>query len=251
MSLNHNQRVAQAFAARAADYERSARIQAGIASRLASLLGAGERRKILEIGCGTGLLTHHLLARYPRGDFLITDLAPEMVAQCRARYQRANGRALRFAAMNGEAPDCAARFDLIALSMTLQWFADPLRALQRLRQLLTSGGEVFYAAPGPDSFPEWRAALDARGLRHGMIEMPHLPGIVEVETRVVDYGSGIAFLNALKAIGAATPRRGYAPLPPGSLRAALRELEQAHASRVTWQIVYGRICAPPGDAICR
>ena len=155
----------------------------------------------------------------------------------------------RFATMDGEAPDCGAGFDLVALSMTLQWFADPLLGLQRLKGLLKPGGVMYFAAPGPDSFPEWRAALDACGLRHGMVEMPQLPGVVEVETREVAYASGIAFLNALKAIGAATPRHGYCPLPPGSLRAGLRELEHTHDSRVTWQIVYGRICAEADDDI--
>ena len=251
MTLNHNQRIARAFAARAQDYERYAGLQADIANRLALLLGGGECLKVLEIGCGTGFLTRHLLTRYPYGDFFITDLAPEMVAHCRARYQSANGRALRFAIMDGEAPDSAERFDLIALSMTLQWFADPLQALQRLKGLLTPGGVLFYAAPGPDSFAEWRAALDACGLRHGLVDMPQLPGVVEVETREVAYGSGIAFLNALKAIGAATPRHGYSPLPPGSLRAGLRKLEHAHDSRVTWQIIYGRICELAEDEIFR
>ncbi|GBE42651.1 MAG TPA: methyltransferase domain-containing protein [Rhizobiales bacterium] len=244
MTLSRNQQIAGAFAARARDYERNAALQADVAEKLAQHLPGSGHRKILEIGCGTGFLTRHLLARYPHGDFLLTDLAPEMVMQCRARYSLANGRAIRFAIMDGEAPDCTERFDLIALSMTLQWFADPLAGLQRLRDLLRPGGTLVFSAPGPGSFPEWRAALEACGLRRGVIEMPQLPGVVERETRKVEYGNAAAFLNALKAIGAATPRAGYDPLPPGSLRAALRKLEQDDGARVSWRIVYGVLCAP-------
>lgn len=246
MTLSRNQRVAGAFAARAQDYERSASLQAEIAEKLARLLPELERPKILEIGCGTGFLTRYLLDRYADGNFLITDLAPEMVAQCRTRIKDANERPCRFAMMDGEEPDCDAGFDLIALSMTLQWFTDPLAGLRRLKGLLKPGGHLLFATTAPDCFPEWRGALDSCGLRHGMIAMPELPGVVEQEARYVDYGSGVAFLKALRAIGATTPRSGYEPLPPGRLRAALRQLEQDHGGQVSWRIVYGRICAEDG-----
>jgi malonyl-CoA O-methyltransferase len=243
MTLSHNQIVARAFAAHVKEYERNAQLQEKIAARLGGLFPPLKQPKILEIGCGTGFLTRHLLNHYSHGDFLITDIVPEMVTECRAHYQSANGRAIRFSVMDGEAPNCDDKFDLIALSMTLQWFTDPLEGLQRLKRLLSPGGHLLFATTGPESFPEWRAALDAGGLRHGMIAMPHLPEVVEEETRVVNYGSGVDFLKALKAIGATTPRPGYEPMSPGGLRAALRCLEQNHQARVTWQIVYGLISA--------
>ena len=247
MILPRNVKVAEAFAARAQGYERNASLQAEIAENLARLLpeldDAKTLPKILEVGCGTGFLTRYLLDHYPQGDFLITDLAPEMVAQCRTRIKGANERPCRFAVMDGEVPDCDEGFDLIALSMTLQWFTNPMEGLQRLKGLLKPGGHLLFATTGPGSFPEWRGALDACGLRHGMIAMPQLPGVVEQEARDVDYGSGVAFLKALKAIGAITPRPGYEPLPPGRLRAALRRFERDHGGQVSWRIVYGRICA--------
>jgi len=243
MTSPRNAKVAKAFAARAQGYEQNASLQAEIAEKLARLLPDLERPKVLEIGCGTGFLTRHLLERYPHGDFLITDLVPEMLAVCRTRMEGADKRPCRFAMMDGEAPDCGAGFDLIALSMTLQWFANPVEGLQRLKGLLKPGGHLLFATTGPDSFPEWRGALDACGLRHGLIAMPQLPGVVEQETRIVDYGGGVAFLKALKAIGAITPRTGYEPLPPGCLRAGLRLFEQSHGGQVSWHIVYGRMSA--------
>lgn len=235
--------VAEAFSARAQDYERNACLQGKIAEKLARLLPELAHPKILEIGCGTGFLTRHLFERYPQGDFLITDLAPGMLAQCQTRMQVANERSCRFAVMDGETPDCGAGFDLIASSMTLQWFGDPVAGLQRLKGLLKPGGLLLFATTGPDSFPEWRGALDACGLRHGLIAIPQLPGVVEQETRKVNYGNGVAFLKALKAIGAEMPRIGYEPLPPGKLRPALRLFEKNHGGQVSWQIVYGRIGA--------
>lgn len=241
MPSSRNERLAARFAARAAEYDNHARMQADIAERLATHLPSLSRPRVLEIGCGTGLLSHHLLDLYPDGDFLFTDLVPEMVERCRARFGRLNGHSVRFHVMDGEAPDVEGPFDLVVLSMTLQWFADPLRGLRCLQGLLAPGGRIAYATIGADCFPEWRAALSACGLRHGTIEMPELPGVIEEDVRVVDYASGIAFLDAMRAIGASTPRPGYVPLPPGCLRRALRQFEGNGKAQATWQIVYGLI----------
>ena len=241
MALSRNRLVAARFARAASNYEHHAGLQADVAAKLAELLPALERPKVLEVGCGTGYLTRHLLERYPHGDFLITDLAPEMVERCSARHESRNGRSILFATMDGENPDCAGKFDLIALSMTVQWFEDPLRGLRGLARLLKPGGCVLYAAPGRGCLPEWRAALESHGLPHGGLEMPDLPHIVCEEDRTVDYGSGLAFLRTLKGIGATTPRPGYVPLRPGHLRAALRRLERDHGARVSWRIAYGKI----------
>jgi malonyl-CoA O-methyltransferase len=243
MTSPRNTRVAQAFAARAKYYNNSASLQVGIAEKLAQHIPQHDHPKILEVGCGTGFLTRQLMMRYPHGDFLITDIAPEMVAKCQGQTMDEERLVCRFAIMDGEAPDCGAGFDLIALSMTLQWFADPLAGLERLKALLKPGGHLLFATTGPENFPEWRAALDACGEPHGFISMPQLPGVVEQDKLIVDYGSGIGFLKALKDIGAATSRPGYDPLSPGKLRAALRRLEQDHEAQITWQIVYGLITA--------
>jgi malonyl-CoA O-methyltransferase len=241
MLSSHNERVAARFAARAAEYDIHARLQADIAERLATYLPSLARPRVLEVGCGTGLFSCHLLDRYPDGDFLFTDLVPEMIERCRARFGRLNRRSVRFRVMDGEAPDVEGPFDLVVLSMTLQWFSDPVKGLQRLQGLLAPGGRIAYATIGPDCFPEWRDALSVYGLRHGTIEMPKLPGVTHQESRLMNYSSGVAFLDAMRAIGASTPRRGYTPLPPGSLRRALRQFERNGAAQATWQILYGRI----------
>ncbi|MDA7947574.1 MAG: methyltransferase domain-containing protein [Hyphomicrobiaceae bacterium] len=241
MGLSRNHVVAARFARAAHTYERNADLQARVAERLAELLPALERPRVLEIGCGTGLMTRHLLERYQHGEFLITDLAPEMVAKCRDQFEHRNGRTVQFQTMDGEAPDCEGPFDLVVLSMTLQWFVDPCRALKNLAQLLGRGGQILYAVPGQGSLAEWRTVLESCDLPHGGIDMPDLPHIAHRENRVVSYGSGIAFLQTLKGIGATTPRPGYTPLSAGSLRIALQRFEEEHDAQATWRILYGKI----------
>lgn len=233
--------VARRFGASAGDYDAHAELQAQVAAHLASFLPICERPSVLEVGCGTGLLTAHLLKAYPEGDFLVTDLAPEMLEACKRRVGGKGG--LRFAQMDGEAPAPDESFDVIAMSMTLQWFADPIAGLERLLGLLRPGGTLVYAAPGEANFPEWRAVLAAEGLPDGTVAMPPLPGAVEERNIAVAHPDGRSFLAGMRAIGAGEPRGGYAPLPPGALRRALRRLEREHGARVTWHIVFGQLSA--------
>ncbi len=243
MGFARNAEVAAGFAARADHYDRHATLQAEIADRLAGFLPELEAPDVLEVGCGTGLLTRRLVSAYPDGRFLVTDLAAAMLAVCRKRIAPHAGQSVRFAVMDGEAPDVAGRFDLVATSMALQWLGDPLAALERLQECLKPGGHLLFATLGADGFPEWRAALAARGLPDGLVRMPRLPGVVHEERPTVAFESALAFLERLKAIGAGRPRPGYRPLPPGALRAALRRLDADHGARVTGHVAYGHLRA--------
>lgn len=231
--------VARRFGDKARQYDAHAALQARVAAHLAGMLPPHAEPGVLEVGCGTGLLTAHLLEAYPRGRFLITDLAPEMLEACERRV--AGDASVRFAQMDGEAPLGGETFDVIALSMTLQWFNDPVFGLRRLAGRLRPGGTLLYAAPGEGNFPEWRAALAAEGLPDGTVAMPQLPGVMEELDIPMSHPDSRAFLAGMRAIGAGEPRRGYAPVSGGALRRALRRLEREHGARVTWNIVFGRL----------
>ena len=68
---------------------------------------------------------------------------------------------------------------------------------------------------------------------------PSVPGLVQAAARAGTLG----FLRRMKAIGGLTPREGYAPLPAGTLRRAVRAADETHGGRITWHIVYGRLAA--------
>jgi malonyl-CoA O-methyltransferase len=243
MLSNRSAAIAQSFGARAASYDEHADLQRAVAERLARLLPPLASPRVLELGCGTGLFSRHLLARYPNGTFVFTDLAPSMVEQCRRNLAAAAGKQrICFDIMDAARPTTDGPFDLIAMSMTLHWLADPAAALTTLRQLLVPGGVLIYATIGGKSFPEWRDALDRQCLPVGLLDIPDLPGIVDEERIVADYDA-LGFLRRMKAVGGFTPREGYAPLPAGALRRAIRAADEKHGGRITWHIVYGRLAA--------
>lgn len=234
-------KVAAAFGLAAKTYEQAATAQAqaadGLTRRIAALALPSSPR-VLEIGCGTGLLTRRLLP-IVGGQWLVTDLAPEMVATARENVGNVGKDRATYRVMDGEHPDASGPFDLIVSSLAAQWFADLPAALARLSALLAPGGRLMLTTLGAGSFAEWRAIHRRLGLECGTHDYPRaadIPAHVEAENIVVEYADGRAFLTALKRIGAGTPRAGYAPLTPGSLRRVLAEL--GSPALVTYEILY-------------
>ena len=232
MSLKR--RIGGAFGAASA-YDEAAHIQRETALRLARRIAAlplPAEPRILEIGCGTGFLSHALQRHGVDGQWLLTDLAPQMVVRCRDRMGRREG--VRYLAMDGEEPPFAAgvRFDLICSSLAFQWFDDLPLAVNRLAALLAPGGHLAFATLGQGSFSEWQRVY------HG----GHAPGYPSPETLMamapaglevsVDsfklfqpFTSTLQFLHQLRAIGAHVRPDGARPLPPGAMRRAMRAFE--------------------------
>jgi malonyl-CoA O-methyltransferase len=239
--------IAASFGAHAKSYERHAGLQRAVADRLARLLPERKQPNVLELGCGTGLFSRHLLARYPEGRFVLTDAAPAMIAECRRNLAAADQSRISFEVMDAGEAGGHAELDLIVSSMTLHWLADPAASLERLRRLLAPSGVLMYATLGPDSFAEWRGALAHEGLPSGLAEIKPLPGLV-AEERLAPDADALGFLRRMEAVGGLTPREGYTPLSPGALRRAIRATDAAHGGRITWHIVYGLLNAPDASA---
>ena len=236
-------RMRARFARHAGSYERHARLQRAIAGKLADHLPVLDRPRVLEIGCGTGFLTRHLLERYPSAHTLVTDIAPEMVAVCRANFSGAANA--RFEVLDGEAPPDGARFDLIASSMVLQWFDDPAAGLERLRARLAPGGLLLYAASGPGFLAEWSGAIRELGFTLEDPRTGALPGIFSEERDAIDYGSARALLAELHGTGAARPLGPGKRLTPHRLREAMAAFDKRHRGVATWHVIYGRLGPSP------
>jgi malonyl-CoA O-methyltransferase len=245
MSLNspilsrRSAEIAARFGARASRYEAHAGLQHDVARTLASLLPDLQAPRVLELGCGTGLLSRHLVARYPDGDFVLTDVAPAMLGECR-RNLAGTSADVTYEIMDAAAAGGHDNLDLIVTSMTLHWVRDPVVTLERLRGLLAPNGVLLFATLGPESFAEWRTVLDTEGLPSGVPDLPAIPGVVEEEHLTPDKDS-LSFLRRMQAVGGLTPREGYTPLSPGALRRAIRATNLRFGGRVTWHIVYGRL----------
>jgi malonyl-CoA O-methyltransferase len=250
MSLNspilshRSAEIAASFGARAESYELHAGLQRAVADKLAGFLPDLKSPRVLELGCGTGLFSRHLLKRYPTGSFVLTDVAPAMIAECRRNLAPLSGNAhISFEVMDAGEAGGHAGLDLIVSSMTLHWLADPVASVERLRQFLAPGGLLLYATLGPESFAAWRAVLARENLPSGLADIAPLPGLIE-EERLSPDADTLSFLRRMKSVGGLTPREGYAPLSPGALRRAIRSTDETFGGPILWHIVYGALNAP-------
>ena len=246
--------VGAAFGAAASHYEASAGVQRTVAAHLATMAARERLREsahILEIGCGTGLLTGEIRARWPDATLIATDLAPEMLAVTDRR-----GAASQILAMDGEAPVFAgAWFDLILSSLAFQWFADLPAALTRLHDLLRPGASLYFATMGAESFASWRAAHIACGESAGIADYPtlaHLQAMLAAhgdafvcdEHHALPERGGAALVRHFKSLGAQVPREGYAPLGPAAMRRVIRAFDAA-GGETSYHVLYGRITHAP------
>ena len=253
-SSGRRQALARRFGGAAPHYDRFAAVQRLAAARLARrILSAGlpERPRILEIGCGTGLLTECLASRLPDADWTITDLSLDMLRACRSRFPPgAPGSARHFVVMDGEAPALRGGFDLVCAGLAMQWFEDRRTALRGLAGLLNGGGILAVSTLCDGSFAGWCAALDAEGAAAAMPGHPS-PEVLQAawpsggaggwqtETLLDRHASGIDFLRGLRAIGADLPRPGTTPLDPLVMRRVLRRFETEHDAVADYRIGYG------------
>ena len=197
---------------------------------------------ILEIGCGTGHLTHHLLNKYPRGRFVISDLSKAMVSECRKQFT--NGASRSYEIVDGEWPESEERFDLIASSMVVHWFEEPLAGLQRLQGLLKPGGRLLFSALGKDSFSQWRAHLQNNNLPVGLLNTPDWPGCIKEENITVHFEDALSFFRTMQGMGATSPSQEYKHMSVGIMRKALRGFDEQSRTGITWHIVYGELHPP-------
>ncbi|MDO8607992.1 MAG: methyltransferase [Phaeospirillum sp.] len=236
-------RIVAAFSAAAATYNDHAEAQIRAAGLLLERLPPlPMAARVLELGCGTGLLTQRLLELLgPDAELLATDLSPAMIAQ--ARSAMADSR-LCFAVVDAEAPALPdSAFDLIVSSLAAQWFANLPATLDRLVGLLKPGGRLLLTTLGADTFAEWRAAHAATGRTAGIAAYPKAAELqamivgatVESAPFAIAYADARAFLKGLEAIGAATPRPGHRPLPAGALRRIMAGL--GAPCSITWDIL--------------
>jgi SAM-dependent methyltransferase len=119
------------------------------ADDLAARLALEPDMRILEVACGTGLVTRRLLERLGgRGSILATDLNEPMLAYGRSQLPDTAGLAWRQAdALALPVPDRA--FDAVVCGFGLLLFADKVAAIHEAFRVLRTGGTYLFNAWGP------------------------------------------------------------------------------------------------------
>ena len=129
------------FSRAAQTYERGAGLHRHVAARLIGMMPgpeAGFPGRILEVGCGTGVLTEPVRRRFPDVPLCVLDVAEGMIACVRERW----GADPRMEFMTGDVRDFESTcpFDLIVSSSALHWALPLDRTLVKLKGCLSTRG---------------------------------------------------------------------------------------------------------------
>lgn len=249
--MNRITKVSQAFSRSVETYDQHAFIQRFTAQRLASKIVNDEAPSlgmVLEVGCGTGILSEHLA---PHADsYVMTDVALPFLQKARAKVLGANVFPL---VVDGEHPCFTASFDVIVSNLVFHWFDDPKVTLSRLVACLKPGGKLYVSVLGNNSLHEWRAAHSLVEASCGVLDfisfgqlrnwLPLLGARqVEEEWLTVKPTNALTFLRSLKAIGGGLPHSGHKPLPYKVFKKVMEVYDRD--PRSSFQILYGTYQKP-------
>lgn len=223
------------------------------------------RGPIVEFGCGTGLLTRLVAARFPDRELRITDAAPRMAAAAEAVLAETSppGKGpRRFTICDASGrlavpPDLAAAgpFALAASNALVQWFPDLDAHLAWTASLLAPGGAYLVSGFDAANLPELNAIL--RSPPFGYTDFPGHPAAgleslgaraglrleaIKGESQVEILPSPRALLESIRALGAARRPREDRPLTRKGLEHLLQAYQEGYPREggvtATWKPWY-------------
>ena len=140
------ERDAGSYDAAAAAYDRHIERLAGpLADAVCDLAGLGSGDRVLDVGCGSGVLTRRAVARVrPSGQVIGVDLSAGMLAVAAARDPDAvTIGSLQLERMDAEQLELDdASFDAVVSMCAILHFPDAPRAVREMRRVLRPGGRL-------------------------------------------------------------------------------------------------------------
>lgn len=152
-SSSHDDHLRRAFDDQAAAFERApVQTDAEALARLVGFARLDSGSRLLDAGCGPGLVAQAFLEADPRSDVTGVDLSAQMIERARNRCERFGARA-RFLCGSLHDLDLAPGFDAVVSRYVLHHVADPVAFVSRQVSLLRSGGVLLLSdhTTDPDS----------------------------------------------------------------------------------------------------
>ena len=118
-------------------------------------LKAGER--VLDVACGTGLLTFKAVALVgPHGEVVGADISEQMIESARTAATAKGAANVRFERMDAEALEFSdSSFDAVLCALGLMYVPDPEKAVREFHRLVRSGGRAAAVVWGQRSKCGW------------------------------------------------------------------------------------------------
>ncbi|MFB6134525.1 MAG: methyltransferase domain-containing protein [Halanaeroarchaeum sp.] len=126
-------------------------------SRALAMLDIDETDRVLDVGCGTGFGTEGLLEY--TDDVYGLDQSEHQLAKARTKL---GGADVRFSRGDAERlPYDEDAFDVVWSSGSIEYWPNPVRALQEFRRVVTPGGQVLVVGPNHPPWPVIQQVMDS------------------------------------------------------------------------------------------
>jgi ubiquinone/menaquinone biosynthesis C-methylase UbiE len=125
--------------------------------RLLDIAGLKEGEHILDIACGTGLISFRAaISAGEKGLVLGTDISEKMIALATAIAEEKNIHHIKFERMDAEELKVSDEtFDVVLCSLGLMYFPEPLKALKEMFRVLKPGGRAVVSVWGQRDHCGW------------------------------------------------------------------------------------------------
>ena len=214
------------FSAAAKTYDAHARVQNAVAAKLVRLIPSSDSvARILEVGCGTGALTRHLLGHFPRATIDAMDISPKMIDSARRNFSAAP--TIHWQVADARNFRGRKHYELIASNCALHWIDPLLEGLHNLARLLKPGGQLIFSVMLDGTLHELREArLRIAPEKQPVGRLPRLQEVVDSlelsgyeviesieETETDAYASAADFLRSIHVMGLTGGAVSRAPTP--------------------------------------
>lgn len=264
--------VKRAFERAAERYDNYAQLQYEIGNRMLSRLDyiTITPRRILDIGAGTGSITHELSRRFANTPVIALDIAEAMLRRARARQHGLLARLLgktRYVCGDAEQlPLANDSIDFIFSNVSLQWCNQLDRVFGECYRTLSGGGLLFFSSFGPDTLKELRACwgtvdnynhvnafIDMHDIGDALIRAGFQSPVLDVEHFTLTYDDIDRLMRELKAIGAHNVTAGRPRGLTGKQRlAAVRRCYERYRQQgrlpASYEAIYGHAWVPANKA---
>ena len=236
-------KIIKSFSKYARSYDRYALLQKSMAERLASYLPQKLPPKILELGCGTGVFTRHLLTM-PINELALNDISSVMIETLKSKLIIPKNT--QFILGNAERISLG-KTNLICANAVFQWFQDTKKALGHLKDSLNDNGTILFSTFGPETLMEFREAANLinpinlysmKQWKSFFKQVGFKLNSFDMEKRKVFNPNTLNLLKNLQQIGA-TPIKMF---NTGDLRTLIRDYYKYFSTKQgvysTWELYY-------------
>ena len=186
--------VKKRFSRNLKTYKDNSIVQSKMADRLVGMINC-QPEKILELGCGSGLLTEKLVREFSAKDYCAIDI----VEECR-NYIGKISPDIRFYHSDIETYEFQEKYDLIISNAVFQWFKNLDKIIEKCSGMLECDGVLAFSTFSPDNLREFR---EVSGLSLEYKSVDYIKNILEKDFEIISIESfdyQLKFDNPLKIL---------------------------------------------------